>query len=1075
MALVVGMMLSFLPIGGGVNITDPVTPGVLAPHAPIRIDSDADFLTVPGVTNNATGNGTVWNPWIIENWEIDGTGSGYGIYIGNTTEYFVVRNCSLYGASGVFLAGIADDSGLILNNVQNGTVFNNTSDFNDQSGISINDSGNCTVMNNTVNFNDQGIFLNRGFNNTIRNNVADSNALRGITVWQSANNLIYQNHFTNSPNPPISSAGGDNFWDNGYPGGGNYYSHYVGVDFYSGPGQNLTGSDGIGDSNFTFSDDVDNYPLMMPGDYPFALNFTPAHNATDVSVNVNITIYWNETMDWLSVEGAFSITNGTGVWNSTNGTWSHNSQTNISNFQPGFDIAYNTTYTVAVNVSATDEYGKALDQDKNGTGGYWPADVLTWSFTTEEPPETVPPFALNWTPASGAANVSIFTAINVTWNETMNWDSVNASFSYTNGTTVWTGANGTWQFNDTFNTSIFTPLDALAFEETYTVTFNKTAVDMAGNSLNQSQGIDGNLTWNFTTIDACPYVIYAEPRNVFPLDDSVNPEAPFVITFSEPMNRTAVEASLYYTNGTGGFNGTSGTWNWSDGSDVAIFLPDRALDNATTYSVTLDGGMARDLDGRLLDGDNDSFGGDNYSWSFTTWTNPPPPTIRYVIPAHDSTLVNVNTNIVIAFNISGYGNTMDEDSVENAFSVTGSVSGSVWDRDDGVFSWTDNSKIMTYTPDNFFDYEDNYTLRLRGTARSTFGIGIDSNENGVPEGSVADDMVTNFRTSPRPPMVIDTLPPDGEDGVPVTLDYINITFDKNMDNTSVTEALTISPAVASTITWHENNTKMAIGLNMNLTYEKNYTVTLDADIATDAGGIWLDGNGDGAYGDDYVFRFSTIEAPDTTGPNITEVIPPDGAIDISINVKLGVMFSEPMNETSVEEAFMMTNSTGAEVNGTFVWNMDSSLMQFVPKTNLTANTTYTVSISGTARDAAENPMIHTYTWSFTTAGETGGDGFNMIWGAVAIIMFLLIIIMHQRVRLKHLDKQHRKAKVKIKQMRREMVAAGIMEPANPETMPGDEDVPDEGDAGEKASEDGGEKEPTEEEDGDLDDFSSGYE
>jgi len=57
-----------------------------APGA-IRIDSNADFPTFTTV-----GDGTSGNPWVIDNMDIDGTGFGYCIYVGNTTEHFVIRN-----------------------------------------------------------------------------------------------------------------------------------------------------------------------------------------------------------------------------------------------------------------------------------------------------------------------------------------------------------------------------------------------------------------------------------------------------------------------------------------------------------------------------------------------------------------------------------------------------------------------------------------------------------------------------------------------------------------------------------------------------------------------------------------------------------------------------------------------------------------------------------------------------------------------------------------------------------------------------------------------------------------------
>ncbi|MBS7635414.1 PKD domain-containing protein, partial [Candidatus Bathyarchaeota archaeon] len=58
---------------------------------------------------------------------------------------------------------------------------------------------------------------------------------------------------------------GANSWDNGYPSGGNYWSNYVVVDYYSGPYQNETRSDGIGDVSYIIDvNNRDRYPLMKP-------------------------------------------------------------------------------------------------------------------------------------------------------------------------------------------------------------------------------------------------------------------------------------------------------------------------------------------------------------------------------------------------------------------------------------------------------------------------------------------------------------------------------------------------------------------------------------------------------------------------------------------------------------------------------------------------------------------------------------------------------------------------------------------------------------------------------------------
>jgi len=86
------------------------------------------------------------------------------------------------------------------------------------------------------------------------------------------NNYIFHNNFINNTNPFIYKVSGT-IWDNGYPSGGNYWSRYNGTDIFSGPFQNETGSDGIGDEPYAVNSfDQDRYPLM----YPWRL--LPVHN-----------------------------------------------------------------------------------------------------------------------------------------------------------------------------------------------------------------------------------------------------------------------------------------------------------------------------------------------------------------------------------------------------------------------------------------------------------------------------------------------------------------------------------------------------------------------------------------------------------------------------------------------------------------------------------------------------------------------------------------------------------------------------------------------------------------------------
>ncbi|MCK5037721.1 MAG: right-handed parallel beta-helix repeat-containing protein, partial [Thermoplasmata archaeon] len=183
-----------------VSSSEPQDTGMYTPHAPIRINSNADFgIGINGVT---AGNGTVVEPWIIENWDINGTGFGNCLYIGNTTDYFEVRNCYLHDASGVpSWRPWLSDSSIILNNADNGRIENNTIASNDDEGISFEGTSKYNyVIDNTIINNDFGITLWSGNNNTIQNNNISNNIYDGLDFYSSHdtiidNNTIHSNRF----------------------------------------------------------------------------------------------------------------------------------------------------------------------------------------------------------------------------------------------------------------------------------------------------------------------------------------------------------------------------------------------------------------------------------------------------------------------------------------------------------------------------------------------------------------------------------------------------------------------------------------------------------------------------------------------------------------------------------------------------------------------------------------------------------------------------------------------------------------------------------------------------------------
>jgi parallel beta-helix repeat protein len=176
--------------------------------------------------------------------------------------------------------GIDDANPLDMIRVSNGTYYENViadksvrligddrdSTIIDAGGIGpaiTSTAGLVTIRGFTIQNSDgNGICVSSDCNVILRNNIRDN--LCGIHIASFEGNRIYHNNFMG--NTHNAHDEGYNIWDNGYPSGGNYWDDHSGGDIYCGPGQDVLGSDGIGDAPYIISggNNQDRYPLMSP-------------------------------------------------------------------------------------------------------------------------------------------------------------------------------------------------------------------------------------------------------------------------------------------------------------------------------------------------------------------------------------------------------------------------------------------------------------------------------------------------------------------------------------------------------------------------------------------------------------------------------------------------------------------------------------------------------------------------------------------------------------------------------------------------------------------------------------------
>jgi parallel beta-helix repeat protein len=138
---------------------------------------------------------------------------------------------------------------------------------NNSYGIYVWNCGYSNIADNRVYSNENGIAIcGASYDNTVINNGIFLNGIGVSTGNNCRFNRIYHNDFIGNDEQACNWNYQTNFWDNGYPAGGNYWSNYNSVDNFSGPYQNLTGSDGIGDDPHPIphGSNKDSYPLMEP-------------------------------------------------------------------------------------------------------------------------------------------------------------------------------------------------------------------------------------------------------------------------------------------------------------------------------------------------------------------------------------------------------------------------------------------------------------------------------------------------------------------------------------------------------------------------------------------------------------------------------------------------------------------------------------------------------------------------------------------------------------------------------------------------------------------------------------------
>jgi len=249
--------------------------------------------------SNNTDNGLVVagnNNFISNNKLISNTNNGI-VISGNGNNTITNNHIMNNKIHGIFITG--NSANYIIHNLINNTLRDgihsqyseslylaNNEVYNTKEGIVISTSNDGQLLNNTIKNVDTGITLNKCreywvYNNLIiqtlvglsfqdysDNNIIFNNSIYAantvIYLKEALYNTIYNNNFYSSTiNVMVTNS--ENYWNNTYPIGGNYWSTLSGADDKSEINQDQQGGDGFYDLPFIIDDNnIDLLPLTNP-------------------------------------------------------------------------------------------------------------------------------------------------------------------------------------------------------------------------------------------------------------------------------------------------------------------------------------------------------------------------------------------------------------------------------------------------------------------------------------------------------------------------------------------------------------------------------------------------------------------------------------------------------------------------------------------------------------------------------------------------------------------------------------------------------------------------------------------
>jgi hypothetical protein len=670
-------------------------------------------------------------------------------------------------------------------------------------------------------------------------------------------------------------------------------------------------------ANFTTGNTVDTTPATV--------TISPANGATNIGLNTQIVLTFSKSINPSTITAnTLALFNGdTSI--GYNYTVSRDNRTIVVNYN-GSTLPPGATITIELTSGIQDLSGNALANTSS-----------QFTLTTELP--NASPQVIVMRPGNGATNVPASTVVTLFTSAAMNPSTIAGALNVTdNGVVV----SGTTQLFSNAQAIEFTPAVPFNAGDVIQVFLGSTALSADSVALQSFSGqftIAGSLTNTAAVVQAVnPFPNATNvPLNTNPIQVEYNQALQ-----GSTLSNTSVTLYQYST-------GSYLTPTISlVGTQVINIAPSSNLVSGSQYQVYVSpNNGVTNTDGVPVQ---------PFAYNFTAGTSVDnaAPTITSQAPTNNST-VGTNTLVSVNFN-----------KAINPVSVTGSTIQLT------AGSTTEVPSSISFSPD--------YTrvsiipqAPLPPSTQMTVTVSGVTSEAGKSVTKTTTNFTTGAQPSFTPPYVVSSSVVSGQTNVPVNSAF-SMTFSEPMDigsfggNTDVgLYEYATGQYVTSTVSWSADQTTIFIVPNSPLAVGALYE--LYSYYMTD-----LSGNPQ----QNFAINFTAAFIANTHPPTVINTSPENTETAVPVNAPVQILFSEPIQPTSIGQITVQTGGNTVAVTPTF--SDANQLLTLTPTLPLLAsNASYTITITG-VKDTAGNVMSATVTNTFTT-----GPTFNLIHPQVTLV------------------------------------------------------------------------------------------